>query len=136
MVEQNNYSEREFVTNVDCEKVLVYEQKNNRPLENIDIIEDRKESKNIDSPVLTYCRNKLGELSSRSHNKCKFELREDEQIKNFQFHVNKMKMWPSFDHIFKAARKDNKWFLKSIPLKGVNKILIKEQSLINISKVS
>ncbi|KAH7648674.1 hypothetical protein FG379_002144 [Cryptosporidium bovis] len=136
MVEQNDNSERTFVTNVDCEKVSVYEQKNNRPLENIDIIDDRKESENTDSLVLNYCRNKLGELSSRSHNKCTFELREDEQIKNFQFQVNKMKMWPSFDHIFKAARKDNKWFLKSIPLKGVNKILIKEQSLINISKVS
>ncbi|KAF7458029.1 hypothetical protein HWI79_1595 [Cryptosporidium felis] len=61
-------------------------------------------------------------------------LREDE-VSEFRSQVNKMKMWPTFDHIFKAARRDEKWYLRSQPLRGINRILVEEQRLVDISKV-
>ncbi|KAJ1609390.1 hypothetical protein OIY81_1421 [Cryptosporidium canis] len=62
------------------------------------------------------------------------DIVDQSEVSGFRSQVNKMKMWPTFDHIFRAARRDNKWFLKSQPLKGLNKILFEEQKLINISK--
>ena len=74
-------------------------------------------------------------LEESRNNSVTCDIIDQSGVSEFCSQVRKMKMWPSFDHIFKAARRDNKWYLRSQPLKGVNKILFEEQKLINISKV-
>ncbi|EAK88661.1 hypothetical protein [Cryptosporidium parvum Iowa II] len=93
-----------------------------------------KEEKNISekSKIKEYCKSVLEKDLDHSIN-C--DIIDQSEVSEFRSQVNKMKMWPSFDHIFKAARRDNKWYLRSQPLRGINKILFEEQKLINISKV-
>ncbi|XP_666782.1 hypothetical protein [Cryptosporidium hominis TU502] len=93
-----------------------------------------KEEKNISekSKIKEYCKSILEKDLDHSIN-C--DIIDQSEVSEFRSQVNKMKMWPSFDHIFKAARRDNKWYLRSQPLRAVNKILFEEQKLINISKV-
>lgn len=94
-----------------------------------------KEGKNMEgrSKIDEYCTRVLEESQG---NTVAYDIIDQSQISEFCSQVKKMKMWPSFDHIFKAARRDNKWYLRSQPLKGINKILFEEQKLISISKVS
>ncbi|KAH8740233.1 hypothetical protein FG386_001508 [Cryptosporidium ryanae] len=125
-----------ILINCGNENSIINELINSNSQENIEISVDNEASNYTSKSVFDYCKDKLDEMYSFGTNKCVFDLKEDEKIVNFKSQVDKMRIWPSFDHIFRAARKDNKWFLKSVPLKRVNKILIKEQSLINISKVS
>lgn len=93
-----------------------------------------KEEKNISEKpkIKEYCKSVLEKDLDHSIN-C--DIIDQSEVSEFRSQVNKMKMWPSFDHIFKAARRDNKWYLRSQPLRGINKILFEEQKLINISKV-
>ncbi|TRY52902.1 Uncharacterized protein CTYZ_00002624 [Cryptosporidium tyzzeri] len=92
-----------------------------------------KEEKNISEKpkIKEYCKSVLEKDLDHSIN-C--DIIDQSEVSEFRSQVNKMKMWPSFDHIFKAARRDNKWYLRSQPLRGINKILFEEQKLINISK--
>ena len=91
------------------------------------------EEKNTErSKIKEYCKSVLEKDLDHSIN-C--DIIDQSEVSEFRSQVNKMKMWPSFDHIFKAARRDNKWYLRSQPLRGINKILFEEQKLINISKV-
>ncbi|KAK9174124.1 hypothetical protein CmeUKMEL1_05850 [Cryptosporidium meleagridis] len=90
------------------------------------------EEKNTErSKIKEYCKSVLEKDLDHSIN-C--DIIDQSEVSEFRSQVNKMKMWPSFDHIFKAARRDNKWYLRSQPLRGINKILFEEQKLINISK--
>lgn len=85
------------------------------------------------SRVEEYCRRVYREGSGFSGAE---DIVDQSEVSKFRSQVRKMKKWQSFDHIFKAARRDNKWYLRSQPLNGINKILFEEQKLANISKVS
>ncbi|KAH8581748.1 uncharacterized protein ELE39_001878 [Cryptosporidium sp. chipmunk genotype I] len=86
----------------------------------------------VRSKIDEYCR---FVLEKDQDNLVNCDIIDQSEVSEFRSQVNKMKMWPSFDHIFKAARRDNKWYLRSQPLRGINKILFEEQKLIKISKV-
>ncbi|KAL7066013.1 hypothetical protein ACR3K2_35510 [Cryptosporidium serpentis] len=55
-------------------------------------------------------------------------------ISIFREKVKKMKLWPNYDHIFRVARKEGKWYLRHQPIGETLQTLYSKQCLIDISK--
>ncbi|EEA08529.1 uncharacterized protein CMU_003680 [Cryptosporidium muris RN66] len=54
-------------------------------------------------------------------------------ISIFREKVRKMKLWPNYDHIFRVARKEGKWYLRHQP-RGETLQTLYSKRLVDISK--